>query len=138
MSRSLTKQMEISIRRQYEAIAEQLLDEVVNAQVVSLNRRLDKGVGLDDKPMPMVGARYAKKRGKMGRLRTMLHTGHTRRSIRVTKGRNVRTIGVGDTFARDKIFWNHVRYPFWGISPEDRKFLQRTIERVLRRAQKRR
>lgn len=114
-------------------IGKALLDEVAAAQVVILNQRLNEGMGLNDAAMPPLTPSYVRRSNRRDSIRSLLNTGHMRRSIRVQAEDNTRTIGFGDDFARDKALWNHTRYPWWGVSARDTQHLQKVIDAFLQR-----
>lgn len=116
-----------------QQVGKALLDEVAAAQVVILNQRLNEGRGLNDAAMPPLTPAYVRRSNRRDAVRSLLNTGHMRRSIRVVAEGNTRTIGFGDDFARDKAVWNHTRYPWWGVSARDMAYLQKVVDAFLQR-----
>ena len=102
-----------------------------NAQVANNQLRMDEGVGLDDKPMPLYSKDYAEKRKERGErtdVRNLVQTGRMRGAMAVQKTEKTDTgavseVGFTDARARELAFYNQQRTPFFGISEEDGKKL---------------
>ncbi len=135
MSDTFSVQLQQILKRKAKEAGESLLDAMSSAQVLNLNQRLNQGIGIDDKPMPPLSPAYSKSKGK-SRLRSLLDTGHMRRSIRIIKKPNLHTIGFGDSFAKDKATWNNKKYRWWGISKRDQQRLNQVLLETLRGQQR--
>ncbi len=115
----------------FSEIAQPLAEILGNAQVASNQKRLDEGVGLDDKPMKLYSKKYADQRQERGErvdVRNLTQTGRMRgalavQSVEKTETGAIAELGFTDARARELAFYNQKRTPFFGVSEEDGKKL---------------
>lgn len=111
---------DLDLTEETHSMVEPMLQRLADQQVANINRRLDMGLGVDDKPMPVKAD---------GSKRTLRHTGQMRRSMQATvpqsdsQGVSIAVQFTNQEAAR-KAAENHKRTPFLGISPADLRALQ--------------
>lgn len=107
--------------------APQITEVMATGQVANNQKRLDQGIGLDDRPMPLYSTAYAAERAARGErtdVRNLVQTGRMRGAMAVqetrrTQGGAVSVIGFTDARARQLAFFNQQRTPFFGVSDAD-------------------
>lgn len=118
----------------------QLLDavaEMAESQIANIQRRMMRGIGIDDQPLPGYSegyAAYREKRGRTSQIRTLNLTGSMQRALYL---RRVGITGEGNAFAEvafstraeaEKAFHTNQQTPWFGVSPLDERALARTAE----------
>jgi hypothetical protein len=121
-------------------LAMRIATEAATSQVANMQLRVSMGKGIKDSPMKKYSKAYAKKReaaNKNTNKRDLVWTGQMMRSISMQEVQiqvfeegfgAVATIAPGGAFNRDKIAWNNVNSPFYGISPNDAAVLDAVAE----------
>lgn len=117
---NLTWSGDLDLTQELREMLDPKLQRMAEQQVANTNRRLDMGLGIDDKPMPTKAD---------GSKRTLRDTGQMRQSMQPTPIQaDSQGIDIGVEFtnqeAARKAAKNHERTPFLGISPADRRALQ--------------
>ena len=129
---SISEQTERAIMARVGMASRQLLFEVGNAQIIYMRRRLAKSIGVDDRAMPALTDRYAKRKGSVKR--DMLLTGRMLGSLRVEVDERelTATIGFTDETSLQKARGNQARTPWFGFSPRDRAALNKLIQAFMK------
>lgn len=122
-----------------EAFSQELAVELAQAQIANMRLRTQKGIGLNDAPMPPYSEGYRERKQAAGRQsskRDLLFTGRMMRDLQVIGlakqgGSWVATIGFTSEASRLKAEGNHRRAKWFGISANDnRRLLRLWQERV--------
>jgi hypothetical protein len=128
-----------AIGKEIDILAHEALAEMATAQIVLIQRRAEKGIGLDDAPMSAYSAAYARLKAKSGRSaaeRNLTWSGSMLRAIVVDQvGRDDRGFFAEIKFATQKqaqiAAYNQGIAPWFGVSPSDQKTLTRVAMRRL-------
>lgn len=115
------------VQEKLKTYAPQITEVMAAAQVANNQARLDQGLGLDDRPMPLYSPDYAEARQARGErvdVRNLVQTGRMRGAMAVQETRRtlngaVSVIGFTDARARQLAFYNQQRTPFFGVSDAD-------------------
>ena len=121
--------------------AREAITEMAQAQVVNVQMRLQRGIGLNDKEMPKYAASTAKQRRSkrlQTRVRDLSDTGMMRKSIHVESvekdgDKYVATLGFSTRAEAEKAAYNQKIAPFFGISPQDERDLQSVLQASIER-----
>jgi len=119
--------------------APQVTEVMATSQVANNQARLDQGLGLDDRPMPLYSPAYAEARQARGErvdVRNLVQTGRMRGAMAVqdtqrTETGAVTNIGFTDARARELAFYNQQRTPFFGVSDADGKVLEAVGQKAM-------
>lgn len=128
------------LQRSIEDAARELVVEMAQFQILSIRKRLNRGVGVLDQKMPAYGAMTQaarRRRGRQTRVRDLQHTGSMVRSMHVARiqrqsGMWVAVIGFTGQVEAIKAIRNQERSPWFGISPKDSERLQTFAAKRLR------
>lgn len=112
---------------------------MATSQVANNQARLDQGLGLDDRPMPLYSPDYAEARQARGErvdVRNLVQTGRMRGAMAVqdtqrTETGAVTNIGFTDARARQLAFYNQQRTAFFGVSEADAKVLEAVGQKAM-------
>lgn len=128
-----------ALGKEIDILAHEALAEMATTQIVLIQRRAEKGIGLDDAPMPAYSAAYARIKAKAGRSvseRNLTWSGSMLRAIVVDQvGRDERGFFAEIKFATQAqaeiAGYNQERAPWFGVSPSDAKTLEKIAQRRL-------
>jgi hypothetical protein len=111
--------------------ATKILTAVAQALILSIRRRVARGVGVDDAPMPAYSSWYAAIKGRSGP-RDLLVTGRMLASIVSRRSYDGAEIYISDADSTRKARDNQRRARWFGVSPTDRKHVIAVARRALR------
>lgn len=128
-----------ALGKEIDLLAHEALAEMATTQIALIQLRAEKGIGLDDAPMPAYSAAYARIKSKAGRSvseRNLTWSGSMLRAIVVDQvGRDERGFFAEIKFATQQqaqlAAYNQERAPWFGVSPNDQKTLTRVALRRL-------
>lgn len=103
--------------------------ELAQGQIVNMRQRLQSGIGVNDGPMPPYTPKYAKQKGRSGP-RDLLVTGSMLRAMIARRNGHAVDIVFANAKEARKAFYNHQRYPWFGVSPKDRAKLASLLQRI--------
>ena len=106
---------------------------IAEAQLENVQARLDKGIGVDDSPMPPVTEKYAKARKRNGDIRTIWNSGRLRKSlvIKSTDDGMVRWIQTKGGRNEQVLIYTNKKHKWFGISKKDKDILLTIARKVL-------
>ena len=127
------------LEKLYRGKAEALAIEVAQAQIVNIRMRVQRGVGLNDAPMPAYSQLYKMQRmqsGRKGNPRTLLWSGKMLRAMRALRVERTSSsvtviIGFSDPLSDRKADANQRRAPWFGISQRDAARIRALMEKDL-------
>jgi hypothetical protein len=128
-----------AIGKEIDILAHEALAEMATTQIALIQIRAEKGVGLDDAPMPAYSAAYARIKAKAGRSaaeRNLTWSGSMLRAIVVDRvARDENGLFAEIKFATQEqaqiAAYNQGIAPWFGVSPSDQKTLTRVAMRRL-------
>ena len=141
MKAKLTTNMEEFVQSLKDATEEQaegMVRAIATVQISNIRNRLEKGIGLNDGPLPEYTGSYKKRRedrGRQTRTRDLLFTGRMIRSITILSVRKagsayVATIGFASPSESLKAAGNQALAPWFGISNRDRARIAEYLRKV--------
>ena len=111
--------------------ATKILTAAAQALILSIRRRVARGVGVDDAPMPAYSSWYAEIKGRSGP-RDLLVTGRMLASIVSRRTSAGAEVYISDAESARKARDNQRRARWFGVSPTDRKHVIAVARRALR------
>lgn len=126
--------------RAQRRIARKVVERLALTQIANINRRLDRGLNVDDSRMPDYSESYASQREKRGRqtkVRDLQDRGIMRRDMHnIPTGETSEQIAFGSARAKELAQYNQNVDPWFGISPADQQELDaelRAMEQELKK-----
>lgn len=124
------QQVKKAISNKVKGVTKKISYAAAAAAKDSLQGRLNAGRGLDDKKMPDLTPRYARRKGK-GSVRNLYDTGFTRSSIQLVEGAYFWSIKITNAKAKKLMEYHHRRFPCWGLSPNDKQARNKAITQAI-------
>lgn len=128
---SVSQRMQQKVAAQLRGKTQRILTAVAQALILSIRRRVARGVGVDDAPMPPYATRYAEIKGRSGP-RDLLVTGRMLGSIVSRRTYDGAEVYFSDPHSADKARGNQSTSRWFGVSPTDRKHVIAVARRALR------
>lgn len=118
------KQIAAAIKNRIELAQARMIAELAQTQILSMRRRIARGIGVLDAPMPPYPKGYAAKKAASGRqssVRDLMWSGRMLASMVVrVEGTHRARISFSDAKSVEKARKNQRRSPWFGVSPSDR------------------
>jgi hypothetical protein len=128
---SASQRMQQKVAAQLRGKTQRILAAAAQALILSIRRRVARGVGVDDAPMPAYSSWYAAIKGRSGP-RDLLVTGRMLASIVSRRSYDGAEIYISDADSARKASDNQRRARWFGVSPTDRKHVIAVARRALR------